>query len=475
MPRAQSIFGRWKNILLAMLALCMMIALPTAASYVVVIGAMFFTGFVHGGLSDAVVNGLNEFMSEHVNLYSAAVYVVFGIPVFAWVWGMRRRARARVRKVRAVQVAENQQLEDGLAEGVSSENASAVASESSEIVPPITTPFAGASADDMSSTGAPAAAVSLASESSVAEEPRSGAPVVTEPPTDASAAGEAPRVHGTSVVPAVDGDPAGPSNVHEFRAVGEAPAAERHIYYEGKPVAWQLAGREERAQAAPAAGQEHRAQAASPAEPAVQAADEDGGEATPVVSLRIKGVARRYYVAAVLMGYGMQVVTTLIMVLVEILLPTVMEEYTSLVEDSGITTYGFMWVISTLVLPPLVEETGFRGLGLTYLKRAGVPFAVANLVQALAFGIFHMNLTQGIYTFVLGLVLGYVAHRSGSLAPAMLLHCTYNLMGTLGTGLIYDYLPGPFFFLLITNAAALFCAFKLIATPPKTSPEPTPC
>lgn len=463
MPRAQSIFGRWKNILLAMLALCMMIALPTAASYVVVIGTMFITGFVHGGLSDAVVNGLNEFMSEHVNLYSAAVYAVFGIPVFAWVWGMRRCARARVRKVRAVRVAENRQLEDELAEGVSSESASAVTSESSEIVPPIATPSAGTFADEMSSTGTPAAAVSLACESTVAEEPRSDAPAVTEPPTDASVAGEAPRVHSTSVAPTVDGDPAGPSSGQEFRVVGERSAAERHIYYEGKPVAWQLADRERHAQTVPHA------------KATAQVVDKDGGEATPVVSLRIKGVARRYYVAAVLMGYGMQVVTTLIMVLVEILLPTVMEEYTSLVEDSGITTYGFMWVISTLVLPPLVEEAGFRGLGLTYLKRAGVPFAVANLVQALAFGIFHMNLTQGIYTFVLGLVLGYVAHRSGSLAPAMLLHCTYNLMGTLGTSLIYDYLPGPFFFLLITNAAALFYAFKLIAAPSKTSPEPTPC
>ena len=92
------------------------------------------------------------------------------------------------------------------------------------------------------------------------------------------------------------------------------------------------------------------------------------------------------------MGYGMQIVTTLIMVLVNVLLPSVMEEYNTLVDGSGITTYGLMWVISTLVLPPLVEEAGFRGLGLTYLERAGVPFAVANIVQALAFGIFHMNL-----------------------------------------------------------------------------------
>ena len=186
------------------------------------------------------------------------------------------------------------------------------------------------------------------------------------------------------------------------------------------------------------------------------------GHSKPTVNARIQGVDRRHFVAAALMGYGMQIVTTLIMVLVNILLPSVMEEYNTLVDGSGITTYGLMWVISTLVLPPLVEEAGFRGLGLTYLERAGVPFAVANIVQALAFGIFHMNLTQGIYTFVLGLALGYVTHRSGSIAPAMLMHLVYNLMGTLGSDLIYSYLPAPFLILLVTNVVALVYAFRLL-------------
>ena len=98
-------------------------------------------------------------------------------------------------------------------------------------------------------------------------------------------------------------------------------------------------------------------------------------------------------------------------------------------------------VISTLVLPPLVEEAGFRLACLTYLERAGVPFAVANIVQALAFGIFHMNLTQGIYTFVLGLALGYVTASGGSIAPPCLCILSTTSWGPLGSDLIYSYLP----------------------------------
>lgn len=184
--------------------------------------------------------------------------------------------------------------------------------------------------------------------------------------------------------------------------------------------------------------------------------------ALPTVRFTVRGIDRRIYVAAVLIAYGIQLITKLIMMLVAMLLPQVMDEYNTLVTNSGIESYGFMWVISTLVLPPLVEETGFRGLGLTYLERAGMPFWVANVVQALAFGIFHMNLTQGLYTFVIGLLLGYLVHKSGSLAPGMLMHAVYNLMGTLGNDVLYTVFADPTLFTFVTCIAALVFAHRLL-------------
>ena len=159
------------------------------------------------------------------------------------------------------------------------------------------------------------------------------------------------------------------------------------------------------------------------------------------VSFRIHGLPNGAWLDAVLLAVGMQFLTTFVMVLILLLLPAAMEEYQNLIQGSGIDEYGIMWFISTVVLPPLVEETGFRGLGLTYLKRAGVPFAVANVLQALAFGLFHGNLVQGIYTFMLALFMGYVVHKTGSVMPAMLLHAVYNLMGTLGVDVIAALVP----------------------------------
>lgn len=391
---------RWKSLLLAALAFVLMIVMPTLASYVVSYAVIYGAGFVGG---EPAIARVVAFMNENMNLYSALVYLVFGIPVLFWVRGMRNRERTRLRHAQL----EQQFLEshDTYVEQQPFEPAAASGQQ----------PFV------------PAAAPG--------QQPLSGG-------ADSS---QRPIASATDFASASFPEPPRP------------PA--RYIYYGDRPVAWQLASQGGRAPQAQDGGAP-QAQAFS----SVQTELSRQGHSRPTVNARIQGVDRRHFVAAALMGYGMQIVTTLIMVLVNVLLPSVMEEYNTLVDGSGITTYGLMWVISTLVLPPLVEEAGFRGLGLTYLERAGVPFAVANIVQALAFGIFHMNLTQGIYTFVLGLALGYVTHRSGSIAPAMLMHLVYNLMGTLGSDLIYSYLPAPFLILLVTNVIALVYAFRLLRT-----------
>ena len=85
---------------------------------------------------------------------------------------------------------------------------------------------------------------------------------------------------------------------------------------------------------------------------------------------------------------------------------------------------------ATLILPPLVEETIFRGLILQYLRRAGACFIVANLIQSVLFGIFHMNLVQGIYTSVFGFLLGYLVWRYQSLLVPMAMHALFNFFGT---------------------------------------------
>lgn len=79
----------------------------------------------------------------------------------------------------------------------------------------------------------------------------------------------------------------------------------------------------------------------------------------------------------------------------------------------------------TAVLAPVTEELLFRGLIRTELKEYMKPRAAA-LLGALLFGLYHGNLSQGIYAFLLALCLELVCEWSGCLLPAVFLHAGAN-------------------------------------------------
>lgn len=161
------------------------------------------------------------------------------------------------------------------------------------------------------------------------------------------------------------------------------------------------------------------------------------------------------FVRLAVLAFAIQHAVSLLMALISVLMPSAMEEYTDLVESSGMTQYSPVWVVATLILPPLVEETIFRGLILQYLRRAGACFIAANLIQAVLFGIFHMNLVQGIYTAVLGFLLGYLTWRYDSILAPMAMHALFNLFGTAIVDLEDAFLPDVLLGLIVTACVPL--------------------
>jgi ABC-2 type transport system permease protein/sodium transport system permease protein len=89
-------------------------------------------------------------------------------------------------------------------------------------------------------------------------------------------------------------------------------------------------------------------------------------------------------------------------------------------------------VVATLALTPaVVEELCFRGYLFSAVGRRFTPLATI-LITALLFGLFHvltgstLLLERFLPTTMLGLVLGTVAWRSGSVLPGIALHFTHN-------------------------------------------------
>lgn len=137
------------------------------------------------------------------------------------------------------------------------------------------------------------------------------------------------------------------------------------------------------------------------------------------------------------------------------LVPQLMQNYSEVMDSLGVTAPSVLDLLYGILLAPLMEEALLRGVTLSAAKRA-VPFWAANLIQALLFGILHMNLVQGCYATFLGLILGYLVQRYHTLTPAFLVHICINLAGFL-------LVPGSAWMLLLclgVSGIALFAALR---------------
>ena len=83
-----------------------------------------------------------------------------------------------------------------------------------------------------------------------------------------------------------------------------------------------------------------------------------------------------------------------------------------------------LYFIIVAVLPAFAEEFAFRGVVLGLLRPYGEAFAVIG--SAFVFGAMHGNIVQIPFAFVIGLFLGYLVIRTGSIWPAIITHFVNN-------------------------------------------------
>lgn len=86
--------------------------------------------------------------------------------------------------------------------------------------------------------------------------------------------------------------------------------------------------------------------------------------------------------------------------------------------------------VVTALLGPLVEEFLFRGIGFYLLAQFGHLAAI--VVTSIAFALTH-GIAVGLpIFFIIGVGLGFVRSRTGSIYPALLLHAGFNSVALVG-------------------------------------------
>ena len=130
-----------------------------------------------------------------------------------------------------------------------------------------------------------------------------------------------------------------------------------------------------------------------------------------------------------IMMLGMQYISTYVVMLLAVINPGWYQTYEELMKSVGFGDVTLVLAIYSVLIAPVSEELIFRGVTMKYAVKA-MPFVAANILQAFLFGLFHANVIQGTYAFVVGLFCGYVCYKGGSLYLSILFHMMFNLWGT---------------------------------------------
>lgn len=143
---------------------------------------------------------------------------------------------------------------------------------------------------------------------------------------------------------------------------------------------------------------------------------------------------------SIAIGIALCVFCTQLVYLLEYVLPEVVNDFYEIMENAGFGV-NILMIFAAILLAPVGEELLCRGIIQHYAMKISRHFWVANVVQALMFGIMHMNWVQGIYAFFIGLVLGWLRHRYQTLWVPILIHFVVNFSTSTWLGYLLEEIP----------------------------------
>lgn len=87
-----------------------------------------------------------------------------------------------------------------------------------------------------------------------------------------------------------------------------------------------------------------------------------------------------------------------------------------------------LYLVNTLILPPICEELVYRGILLGSLRRYGDLAAI--VISSLLFGLAHGNMAQMPYSFILGMTMAFFVIKTNSIYTSIFIHFVNNALAT---------------------------------------------
>lgn len=178
-------------------------------------------------------------------------------------------------------------------------------------------------------------------------------------------------------------------------------------------------------------------------------------------------------VIAVLIGTSVWLFNSGILVLLQ-LNGLLMEQFQGMNEILNPLTEGnlFIMVLTIGIVAPFTEEFLFRGvIYRTLSKNISIPVTI--IIQGVLFGIYHANLIQGVYASLLGIIFGFITHKTQSLWPAIIAHMTNNTIAVIIPAVMGDIFntTSCMIFVIIGSIGTIITIFFINKNNPKVIEE----
>lgn len=121
-----------------------------------------------------------------------------------------------------------------------------------------------------------------------------------------------------------------------------------------------------------------------------------------------------------------QFVSNLIMIGFRLAAPDTYSDYVKMSESFDIHVLPPLLLLFIVVVwSPLAEELVFRAMVFRTLRK-GFSFPAAAVLSGVLFGVYHMNVVQGVYAALIGVLLAFAYEKTNSLWGCYLLHFMFN-------------------------------------------------
>ena len=134
-----------------------------------------------------------------------------------------------------------------------------------------------------------------------------------------------------------------------------------------------------------------------------------------------------FYVLLVVIALLHTVIAALLLAIVGAFSSGAVSPITGMCSNAAMSGKAFFQMV---VLAPLIEEVAFRGLIQNHLRKA-MPGALALVITAVFFGLWHRNIGQFVYTFAGAVLWGTVFNAAGKVRHTWVMHFIHNLSATM--------------------------------------------